>query len=1038
MCLFGLSFFSFAQLSVTADSSATHLAQTLAGSGVSVSSASLNCPAGRASGTFTFTGGALGLSSGIILTNGLATDAANPSSFFASTAWNTTFTDPALTSISSGAINDVCILTFNFVPLCNTVDIRFVFGSEEYPTFVGSINDGFGIFLTGPKPSGGSYTNFDFATLPSGTPITINNVSPSTNSSYYNDNSAGPMSSYLAYDGYVSAITASVAVTPCQTYTMEVAIGDASDNVYDSGVLIQANSVNCTNTPTITTAATPSSCSPTGTASVSVTGYTATPAPTYQWLPGNQTTASISGLIAGTYTCLVGMQTGCGSITQTVTAVVASTSTFSFTTASQNPTCNNGTNGSASVTLSGGSTPYTYTWTSTPVAHTSSVSNLSAGTYTVGMSDNSGCTTYTTIALSNPPAISASMITAPTTCTAAIGSATASCTGLAPYTYVWSNAGTTQTINNLAVGAYSVTVTDANTCTATATGTVSVQGFTWTASAAGTNPLCVGSATGSATVSVANGGANTFTYSWTPSAQTNSVATSLLAGSYTAQVTDNNGCISTASVTLNNPAPLTATVTTAPTICTGSVGSASVSCSGLAPLTYSWVTSPIQTTSVAINLPQGAINVLIVDANNCSVMGTGTVLSTGFSWAPIATTSPTKCFGSSDGTATVSISNAPAINTYTYSWLPSSQTTSVATGFAAQTISVTAIDQNGCVATATAIVTQPTRVNVTAQSAAATCTGATGIAQAFASGGTAPYTYSWTPTTPAQNTTIATHLVTGNYNISITDANGCAASATILVGDTNNLSATTSVNPDMCNKGVGIATAKPTGTAPYTYTWTSSPPQYTQAADSLTSGSYTVFIVDANGCTTSSAAIITNKNDVLNSNLSTSPEGEVWAENQTSLYISHDGNWNITKSFITDSANNTISMNQNPYTYTFPKYGTYTVTAYYISIHGCTDTITYNVLVKDYLTFYIPNAFTPNGDGLNDVFTAEGTFVSNFQMSIYDRWGTLVTTLNSSNPSWNGTKNGGPAPVDTYVYVGSATDMYGKHSSFHGQVTLIR
>ena len=1488
----------FSQLSIITNTVATTLAQDIVGPGVTITNASLTCPNGAA-GTFNASGGAtsMGISSGIILTTGSAVSAGMNETSFASVDNGTTFSDPALTSVESGAIYDPCILKFDFVPLCNTIDIKFVFGSEEYPTFVGSIDDAFGIFITGPNPAGGNYTNHNFATLPSGTPVTINNVNISTNSAYYHDNTvtSSPMYNYLAYGGYTSVITASVAVTPCQTYSMEVGIADAGDHIYDSGVFIQANSVSCTNTPTVTIASTAANCGPTGTASVTVTNYTGTP--TYHWLPGNQTTAGVTGLTAGSYTCLVTLISGCGTTTYTETTTVASTgSSFTYTPYVHNPSCHNGSNGSVGVSISGGSAPYTYTWSTTPIQHTATTTaSLPSGTYTVNITDNTGCTGSTTMTLANPVAITATVNTSPTTCTGSTGSATVTTSGLAPYTYTWSNSATTQTISNLAQGSYSVTLTDANTCTVTATGTVSTAGFTWVPSAAGTNPKCVGSSNGTATVSIAGAGANTFSYTWTPTSQTTAVATNLPAGSYVVQikdnngctstttatltnpapltatvntssttctgstgsatvtnsglapytytwsnsgttqtisnlaqgpysvtltdantctatatgtvgvqgftwvpsaagtnpkcfgssdgtatvsiagagtntfsytwtptsqttaiatnlpagsyvvqiqdnngctstatatltnpapltatvntspttctgstgsatatcsglapynyawsttpvqtssvavglaqgpytvvildantctatatgsvsvqgytwipsvtgtnpkcvgsadgtatvsiagagantftyswntapvqttsvattlsatsyvatVTDNNGCIGTASVTLVDPAPITATVNTTPTICTGSVGSATATCSGLAPYTYTWTTSantstvsglpqgpcgvaitdangclatatgsvsatqafawvpsvtgtnpkcvgssngtatvnianpgtntftyswntaPVQTTSVATtlsatsyvatvtdnnncvstasvtlvnpapltatvnttptictgsvgsatatcsglapytyvwttsettssinDLPQGSCGVAITDANGCLVVGSGTVSSTGFTWTPVVTSSPTKCFGSSDGTATVSISNAGASTFTAYVWTPTAQTNSVAINLSQGSYIVTVTDNNGCVSTASATVSQPTPVSATAQATSAMCTSANGTATGFPGGGTPPYTYSWNATNPTQTGQTANGLAQGPYTVTVTDHNGCATTATTIVRDTTDLTVTASQSPDLCNKGVGKATATPTGQSPYTYTWTTMPIQNTKTADSLVVGSYSVSVTDANGCKDSASITVINHDDILASQLVILPEGDIYAENPVSLTISHNSGWNIDTAFIRDSTLTTnTGITGNPFSYVFPKYGDYSATYYYTSINGCKDTVTYEIIVKDYITLYIPNSFSPNGDGINENFAAAGTFVNTFEMYIYDRWGVLVTILDNINESWDGTKNGGPAPQDTYVYKGTAADMFGKSISFHGQINLIR
>lgn len=394
---------SFAQLTVTTNSVASSLAQSIAGNGVTVSNATLNCgPNG--SGDFTYTGTNLGMSSGIILTTGFASDAASAGTYFCSQSTGNSFTDPQLTAIDPSATNDVCMLEFDFVPVCNSISITFVFGSEEYPTFVGSFNDAFGIFLTGPNPGGGSYTSTNIGVLPNNTPVSINNVNAGMNSTYFVDNYTNPNND-VAYDGYTVPVTSVTQVVPCSTYHVKIGIADAIDQAYDSGVFIGSNAVSCTTAPVVTTSATPAACGGSnGSVTASVTNYTGTV--TYNWLPGNQNTATVSGLSVGTYSCVVTYTAGCSSaISQTVTASVTNSgSSIVISASTQSATCSNANDGTATANPSGGLAPYTYTWTTNPAQNTQTATGLSAGIYSVTVTDSAGCvqTTTVNVGISNP------------------------------------------------------------------------------------------------------------------------------------------------------------------------------------------------------------------------------------------------------------------------------------------------------------------------------------------------------------------------------------------------------------------------------------------------------------------------------------------------------------------------------------------------------------------------------------------------------------------------------------------------------------
>lgn len=401
--LFLLPAWALAQLNVTPNSTATALAQVITGSGVTVSSASLNC-GGNAAGTFTYTGANLGMSGGIILTTGDAVDAANPETYFASVSNGNNFSDPDLTAIDANAVNNVCMLEFDFVPICSNVNITFVFGSEEYPTFVNSFNDAFGIFLTGPNPGGGTYNAQNIGVLPNLTPVSINNVNAGVNSTYFvaNYNFSYPD---IAYGGYTIPVTSTTPVYPCSTYHMKIAIADAIDEAYDSGVFVGNNAVSCTNAPTVASSASAATCGGSnGSVTATVTNYTGTV--TYQWLPGNQTTSTVNNLPAGTYTCVVTYTAGCSTATnQTVTATVTNTgSNMSLSMASQSVTCSSGNNGSATATPSGGTAPYTYNWNTNPPQNTATATNLTPGVYQVTVTDNSGCvqTTSVNVGVANP------------------------------------------------------------------------------------------------------------------------------------------------------------------------------------------------------------------------------------------------------------------------------------------------------------------------------------------------------------------------------------------------------------------------------------------------------------------------------------------------------------------------------------------------------------------------------------------------------------------------------------------------------------
>ncbi len=221
----------------------------LLGNGVSVTNVSYTGST-LSLGSFTQTSpGALGMSSGIVLSTGRVTDLASANNV-PNMQYNTQGgSDAQLQSLAPMLnIYDAAVLEFDFIPTTDSIQFKFVFGSEEYAEWVGSnFNDVFGFFVSGPNPNGGQYINNNIALVPgSNTPIStntinngLNNLGPCTNCNYYIDNSN---SSVLQLDGLTTVLMAKLKVIPCQVYHIKIAIGDGSDHSYDSGVFLEANS----------------------------------------------------------------------------------------------------------------------------------------------------------------------------------------------------------------------------------------------------------------------------------------------------------------------------------------------------------------------------------------------------------------------------------------------------------------------------------------------------------------------------------------------------------------------------------------------------------------------------------------------------------------------------------------------------------------------------------------------------------------------------------------------------------------------------
>ncbi len=361
------------------------------GVGLAISNPVITCPS-VAYGTFSG-GSGIGVTNGVVLTNGTASQLANPESFFMSTSNGTTCSDPQLIALDPLATNDCCILEFDVIPSCNSLTIRFVFGSEEYPNFVASsFNDAFGFFVTGPNPAGGNYTNKNIALVTGSTICSINNVNSTTNAGFYVDNTGGTQ---LPFGGYTSAITSSLSVTPCQSYHWKMAIADALDHSYDSGVLVDF--LQCATVLSASATATAPTCGATnGTATATATAGMG--ALTYTWSPapgGGQGTANATGLTGGvTYTVTVNDTYACTTAATATVTVPASAGGPVVTNSPLTQTICSGSSTSL-VNLTANMVGSTFTWTATATPGVSGFSASGTSTIPVQTITNSGSTNGT-------------------------------------------------------------------------------------------------------------------------------------------------------------------------------------------------------------------------------------------------------------------------------------------------------------------------------------------------------------------------------------------------------------------------------------------------------------------------------------------------------------------------------------------------------------------------------------------------------------------------------------------------------------------
>ncbi|MEQ9186184.1 MAG: T9SS type A sorting domain-containing protein [Cryomorphaceae bacterium] len=577
----------------------------------------------------------------------------------------------------------------------------------------------------------------------------------------------------------------------------------------------------------------------------------------YAWSGGAGSSASVTNLSAGTYTVTVTDNNGCES-TNSVT--INEPTQLIVITSGTSVTCNGGSTGAVSAIATGGTSGYSYLWSNG--ATSSIVSGLPAGTYTVTATDANGCTDAEEATITEPSALVASIGT-PTNVSCnggSNGSATASGSGgTSPYTYAWSGgAGSSATATGLSAGTYTVTVTDANSCTDTETVTITEPTTVVASISTPTNVSCNGGNDGSATAS-GSGGTSPYTYAWSGGAGSSATATGLSAGTYTVTVTDANGCTDTETVTVTQPATSVSVSIGTPTNVScngGSDGSATATgTGGTGTISYAW-SGGAGSSATATGLSAGTYTVTATDANGCTATANVTITEPAAVVASIGSSTNVSCNGGNNGSATASGSNG--VSPYTYNWSGGAGSSATATGLSAGTYTVTVTDANGCDATQSVTITEPTvlvasigtPVNVSCNG------GSDGSATASASGGTSPYTYAWSG--GAGSTASTTGLSAGTYTVTVSDANGCTDTETVTITEPTPTSATitSSSNLSCFSSNDGSATAAGSGgTTPYAYAWSSG--AITATATGLAAGTFTVTVTDANGCTQIDSVAIT-------------------------------------------------------------------------------------------------------------------------------------------------------------------------------------
>jgi gliding motility-associated-like protein len=495
-------------------------------------------------------------------------------------------------------------------------------------------------------------------------------------------------------------------------------------------------------------------------------------------------------------------------------------------------------------------------------------------------------------------------------------------------------------------------------------------------------------------------------------------------------------------------APYTLAMTQTPSQCSAQNGTATATPNGgTAPYTYAWNTTPAQATQTATGLAPGQYIVTVTDGTGCTTIDTVIVMGTGS--LPFTTSQVNVlCNGGNNGSASFTPTGGTA--PFTYTWNPNVSATGSATTLTAGVYTVDVTDNYGCSNSFTFNITEPPLIPISANPSPpdSICIGGSTTISVNPTGGAPPYTFNWLNGPGNTNSLTVNPSVTTTYSCVVGDACGNQA-------DTGLVTVTVNPTPTISFSGDNLNGCSPVCV---NFTPLSNPPVATcfwQFGDGDTSilglpnhcyinpGPYnvTLDVVDINGCvnTTTSMAYITVFPDpvaaftILTPMPTTMEEANVGFDNlstggDTCHWDFGDGN------LMTDiTCGDVVNM--------YDDTGGYYVTLIVVNQYGCADTTENAVVIVPEATIYVPNTFTPNGDGKNDIFYAYGEYVEDFHMYIFDRWGNLIFESTDITKGWDGRVQGHPTvcQIDTYIWRITYTELYtGFYHRMIGHVNLIR
>jgi len=672
----------------------------------------------------------------------------------------------------------------------------------------------------------------------------------------------------------------------------------------------------------------------------------------------------------------------------------------------------NGETSTVTITATQGTASYIGTGTFTE----------SAGTYSYTVLDANGCSDITTINITEPETLIVTDNTTNALCNGLLGSSTVivDSGGTSPCSIVWDDSSTQFTNNHIPINTtFGFTVTDFHGCTYNNTLYVT-QPDPINITLSGVDVSCYNGNDGIAMTDNATGGTPPYLYSWSND-ENSSTISGLTSGPYTLTVRDVFNCEGQASIEIEQPPLLQVYLSSENAICGGVGGNAYASIvGGVSPYVYEWSNSGFNNN--ISNVPPGEYIVTVTDDNDCSSIQTTLVNSQGDIAASIDEIFSISCPEECDGILQASSSNG--VLPIVYNWTDGN-TVATNTELCSGAYIVIITDNWGCTGSTTANLSNPESIALNAVITDTRCFETSdGKIELTISGGAIPYDPIWNN---ADTGHTITDLPGGEYIVSVTDFNGCTTNGTFIVGSPDELVLTSNTNSISCfgDTDGTIALNATGGITPYTFEISDGIETFIgMSHSSLLAGIYYLSLTDFNGCTDDSQAIIQEPAELTASYIAQNP----------SCIGNRDGFINI--SVLGGSEPYLFGWNEN--FIDIPILSGLTQGTYEIEItdsNNCVYVFDPIILTDEQIDcIKIPNAFTPNGDGINDTWKIENIdLFSGSRTYIYNRWGQELYVGYPSD-EWDGKFNSKYVPAGTYLYI---VNLYNGTNVYTGTVSVM-